>query len=433
MFKKSKLMLASVLALVMCFASVTPAMAAPLNGGGAAVGDETNPVQVAITKNLEVPVGTNIPDATFTFTADKVSLDDQTDAAAKASMPALHNLTLTFAPGDSGDTVAGITTVIKETGDLFENVDFPHAGIYVYTITENGIGSNTAIESDTTHQTLTYSHATYTMTVYVENSTSGTGTYVYAVGTKVVVPDNDDQAVGDKVDPSLGGDDVNYHHSQMMFTNTYVKTNGTDDPDNPDPTDPDQSTLSVSKAVTGSLASKELYFNFSMTLSIPTLVDPIPATYKAYVVENGAIVTSTENGAAAGNNYIAVATSGATTFSLKHGQQLVFVNTPVGTSYTVTETISTGYDPSYAITTAGVQATTVTGNATSVQYVGEELDGTDGLASNKADFTNERNVMAPTGLNLNDLPFIAMILVAVGALVIFIVVKSRTRQEKKQQ
>ena len=62
------------------------------------------------------------------------------------------------------------------------------------------------------------------------------------------------------------------------------------------------------------------------------------------------------------------------------------------------------------------------------QLVGDLYDSGDGSAAhndNHADYVNDRDDVTPTGLDLNDLPFIGMILLAVGAIAGYIVVKAR--------
>jgi len=210
----------------------------------------------------------------------------------------------------------------------------------------------------------------------------------------------------------------------MVFTNNFVRTNGTTDPEDPDPTDPDESTLNVSKTVAGDLGNQQMFFDFNIAVVTPDLGQTIPAFYRAFVVENGAVVTDLTNnvvGTPTGDSWINVASSGTTLFRLRHGQALVFVNTPVGTSYNVTETAAATYETSFIITTNGVPANAVAGLITGIQFVGE--------LANSAAFTNTRDSVVPTGLLVNNLPFIGLILVAVGALVIFIVVKSRKQKQ----
>ena len=60
---------------------------------------------------------------------------------------------------------------------------------------------------------------------------------------------------------------------------------------------------------------------------------------------------------------------------------------------------------------------------TETLYVGEGV--------NAADFTNTNNTTIPTGLDISDLPFIGIIVLAFGAAAVFITVKLRKRKNCK--
>ena len=429
--RKSRI-LALVLVFVLCFSSI--AMAND-DFGPVLAPDEDNPVQVAITKILRLPIGTTTPNVTFNFTARKISFENSTSDEALAVMPTLNpaNLTISFTAANTTEPDANnIMSIPLETGDLFFEVDFPRAGVYIYEITENP-RTNDLIDFNTPYETLTYSDAIYTLRVYVANTEDYTGTYVFAVGAIITRPDNGNQTVNFKVDPTPGGDDINYNHSQMIFTNDYVKTNAPEDPDKPDPIT--ESTLNVSKTVTGDLGDRGLYFSFDMTLTIPILVEDIPLYYPAYVVEGTRVIGGEElllNASASqigtddgGLNFINISSRDITSFRLKHGQRLVFVNTPVGTRYTVTEAAAVGYVSSVEIRADLTVVDTVANTLpnlpvlTGYRFVGEWI--------NTAAFENNRTTIVPTGLNINDLPFVGMIAFPVIFLLGYVALKSRKR------
>lgn len=433
MFRKSKAFLAIALVAVLCLVSSITALA-NLNADYALIGTEANPVQATITKNLRMPEGTITPEVEFEFTATGISVDSLTTQEALDSMPDLNNLTASFTTADQNLLpVNNIISIRKETGNIFQGVRFPHAGIFVYEIRE----THNTNPDKTPHEVLMYSNAVYTLTVYVANTEDGRGTFVYGLGTVVTVTDNEGQTQGSKIDPTPGGDGVYYFFSQMVFTNDFVRTNGAVDPEIPDPVT--ESTLEITKEVSGDFASRDQYFNFNMTLNIPSLVRVVPPYYRAYVVENGAVIDPVNNAASeligsdAGGDYIMVSTSIETAFHLKHGQRLVFVNTPVGTRYEVTEAATPNYIPSFIITVNNVAGSRVTGTRnTALSTTANAEPRLVGELANRAAFTNTRDLVTPTGLNLNDLPFIGLIAFALGALIIFIVVKSRKRTQHNQ-
>ena len=352
-------------------------------------GDSLVPPQpqmgTTITKILRLPEGTSIPNATFNFNATSVSVDGDTNEAG----PELTNLTVSFSPTTSGaSSSAGIVSIEVATGNIFEGVNFPHAGVFVYEITEQ---SNTNPEIDNSpNEQLTYSNAKYRLEVYVVNTEGGIGTSIYAVSIFNITQDTEQ-----KVD-------------KMTFINDYVKTT---------PVDPSSgdSTLFISKWVTGDFANKQQYFDFTINIAVPSILVNPPAYYRAYIVDTDGSVSA---------DYIQVSTTTATTFRLRDGQRLIFIDIPIGTSYVVEEAGTADYFPSAIVTTNGMPIATSEAGigaslSTGTQLVGEENNG--------VVFTNRRDTVTDTGLNLNDLPFIILIAIGLTATVIFIMVKIRKR------
>ena len=487
MFKRIKVFLAVALVVMMCLAGSLTALADEEKKPGFGsdnilYGTELNPAEAAIAKKLQMPIGTNVPTAVFNFTATPVSLDNVNydSVAGTPVMPELKNLSVTYPGAPSGTagaptitTVGDVTTVSLETANILKDVDFPHAGIYVYTITEQE-KTNTGIDNNVNHEVLKYSKGVYTLTIYIENKAAGDGTFVASIVDQITTADIPGGSTGGKVDPTPGS-------SKMVFTNTYFKTNGPTDPNEPEDPTANSSTLLVNKTVPSvGLGDKTKYFSYTMTVQAPSLVyDPSDSTataptYHAYIIEPGdavdeavlkaSLIDASKNHVTAatgtdgeGNEYIKFVSGTATTFSLKDGQRLVFFNTPVGTRYGVTETGNANYVADVKVTyKGGTPYTTV--NAAVEALIGKPL-GTDsaipannpyssdslaenpndkaplslinlvgeGNNANSAEFTNTYFFISPTGLIINVLPFVGLIILAGGALVAFIVVRSRKR------
>ncbi|MCL2287090.1 MAG: hypothetical protein FWC32_12105 [Firmicutes bacterium] len=440
--KKASRVLALALAFIMCLSTVVWANPPTvLEDGALQAANQDNPVQVAITKLFRMPIGTTTPDAVFKFkiVPDSVNGDDSEDAIR--TMPVFGDEGIIKIEFDASDTRPhnpenNIITIDKETGDILKDITFPHAGHFVYKVTEIK-ETNDLIDDDEPYQTLSYSTAEYELNIYVANKMPIDGTtYVYGIGA--IVKDGEDEGweVGTKVDPTPGGG-PGFTYSHMTFTNDYVKTNAPEEPDKPNPVD--ESTLVISKTVSGDLGDTTRPFNFNLNLTIPILVEEIPPYYKAYVVgivgDNEVVIqlpglldnvvdSSLAIANPDGYDYINVSSTGPTGFRLKHGQRLVFVDTPVGTSYTVTEDYYAGYVQTVVVTTNGTAGETINQEPerpleTGTQFVGE--------AANIAAFTNNRASVVPTGLNINNLPFVGLIALSVLALIGFIAVKSRKR------
>lgn len=88
------------------------------------------------------------------------------------------------------------------------------------------------------------------------------------------------------------------------------------------------------------------------------------------------------------------------TFTLKHGESVVFSNLAAGTTYTVTEQGEEYYTPSVTILEGDTNMGTTTGTyAESLSGIGTAVQAESG--KNHADFSNEYSISPPTGLTLH--------------------------------
>ena len=411
---------ALVLAVALCMGMITPAYADVVTG------NEANPAEAAITKVLQMPTGTAIPATTFTFEFESLTVDGV--AGTSTNMPAILDKTISydgsealFAEGviDDGTT----KTAIKQTLNILDGVTWPHAGVYEYSITE----------TDASVTGMTYSPAKYKLIVYVANGT-GDSLYVAAVGAELIIEDTPGQIIDSegKVDPEPGpgGTEVIGDYSQMIFTNTYVKKG------DGDPTVYANQVLNINKTVAGTYGDKTMYFDYTLTVT-KTAFEPAGTTYKAFVVADvsGAptVVTSTDNAAsgsiktdATWGDYIEVVSGAPITIKLKHGQALAFNDLTVGASYTAVETGKADYIATAVVvedsgTPDSLDAVTPGTNlSTGLRVIGEN--------ANSAAFTNTYKLITPTGIIIDNLPFIMLALVAVGTLATYVLVKSRKRK-----
>lgn len=418
MFKKAKMLVALALISIMCVMGATAAYAVP----GVIQNEDGSPVEAYITKFFEMPDGTDVPAANFKFTVTPVSVDDLTDNSSKDSMPKLGNggvVEISYAGGeDNSENGSGNNMVFypKQSDSLFNGVTFPHAGEYVYSIEEV---ADTYIIADSNQESMDYSSAKYTLHVYVVEDTGNAGSYfVHQVSAVIDAADaaNTD-SVGTKVDPTQTGEGAtSADMSKLVFTNSYLRTYGPTNPDKPEPNT--DATLSVSKTVTGTYASTTEYFSFKLTVNAPGNM-PDDTTFKAYVLDNGNPVGSSVLTAAAnndlnltvgtdgeGHNYVVVKSGEEVDFRLKHQEKLAFIDTPVGTSYDVTESAANAYTASVEVYTNG-DSKKYTAAGASMDF-GQDNNKV-GIAKNSAEFLNTREDITATGLNLNDLPFIGLI------------------------
>ena len=430
--KKTRLLLAVVLVFALCLSLATTAMAQPPYNAA------------AITKLLQVPIGTEFPPMGFVFTftpeqyngsAAEVSRVPVIGTAVGSTGAGTITINMTRTPTNLEGTVNRVSTYYMESGNFVAGVAFPNAGIYDYIVHESDTTYNI---TSLLHEALELSQAEYRVSVYVRETTAGVP-YVFHVGVvRITTEDGDD---GDeKVDPTPGGGSEDTLYSQMTFTNKYVRTNGATNPNNPNPqrppaTDPtpgapytSDSTLNIGNVVTGDMGSQIMPFKLNIRIDVPTLIpDYVLPFYKAYLVDStGAIdPTGTVNASlieldtGGTRSFIKFAPGTAIDFQLKHGQTLVFINTPVGTSYNVVQTAEPGYTTTIQPFYNSIKEPLVT---TSLAYLGSV-----GERYNAANYTNDYGDEPPTGLNIDDLPFYGLILLAVCGLAVFIIIKAHKR------
>lgn len=384
------------------------------------------------------------------------------------------------------------TNYYLESANLFTADMFDDAGIYTYKIKEL---PNTYSIKYGKHEAMLYSQAEYTMKVYVQKTESGQ----YEIAFIGVIKDKDDSNVitnsTEKLDPTPGGNpDLGYFYSQMIFTNKYVKTNGGVNPDDPGPgpgglidpngpndpdkpldpgghplypKDPDETTLIEPNVTTLEIKKKvdsrfgpvstKIYFDFTLKIVPPDLVPNFQnATYRAYILEEDpaipgkySLVTDLDalkdNGNNSGKTYFEFSSLKDYTadFKLKHGQKLIFIDTPVGTSYTVTEYGYAGFTPDAEVVYNGsLPSTDVPGADDAALILPSQKDNTFnidtdlmyvGENASSSTFRNFERSAVPTGLDLNDLPFIGLIALGIVALIVFVVVKSRKKSRQYTQ
>ena len=244
---------------------------------------------------------------------------------------------------------------------------FPHAGLYEYKVTETA-GTGDGI---------TYDTAEYDLNVYVVNYEGGD------LKVKSITAEKD----GEKQD-------------ELSFTNTYRKNSG----------------LTISKTTEGMYADKTKDFEFTIKFE-----------KAATELEETDIYTGK-----IGDETVECKVGEETTFKLHDGEKLVFDPLPAGTRYVVEEVAAEdGYTPSIKVVENGVETSGetvseregISSAATGTNLVGEN--------ENKVEFTNSYQDIALTGIVLNNWPFIILIILAIGALLLSKGIKAVNKDDKK--
>lgn len=224
---------------------------------------------------------------------------------------------------------------------------------------------------------VTYDNTSYTLRVYVINGTNGLEI------------------------EKITAEKANGKTNKILFTNTYAKKDAT---------------LTIEKNTTGTYADKTKEFNFEITFTKSPMSDQ--TTFAGKI----------------GSKPVECTAGTAKPFTLADGEQLVFHNLPVGTTYVVKELeASDGYTPS--VTVVENQTTTVANKTVQETEALDTLkeNGKNNLVGeneNKVTFTNTYKDVAVTGIVMNNLPFILLVAVAIVAFVSLAVVKRRRTSGK---
>lgn len=284
---------------------------------------------------------------------------------------------------------------------------YPEAGEYEYTVTESQTADPAVTDGE--HEKLIMSKAEYTMDVYVtENEKTG----ALEISNIIVKRTKDDagENANDVKVTDIGDDDTN----GFNFTNTYVQEAGTGtDPTNPDPDYGKNGSLDVSKIIKTDAADKvdtNKEFEFTANFKFPTGTDGTTFGAKATIEDSTTPITST--------NY---------TFKLKHNQNVKFTGLPVGTKISVTESATPNYKGSADVVINNGTKETVT--ATKYDEVLTVSEKSLGQNKNTVDVTNTYDYVPTTGIIMNNLPYVLMIVLCGAALMVFVAFKRRRLQK----
>lgn len=379
-------------------------------------------------KYFIMDAGDTVPNATFSFTVAPGSAisADTSDNDVMQVLPGVGTPTIadvTFSPSDSTSTsitdqiditrdeedrtgTAGTDTVQFDAGEKFatkpatvsfSGITFNEPGIYRYIITETASATNAA--AGIIHDT----DVDRVLDVYVTDDGSGT----LVVSGYVLHTEEDNVAIG----ANMGSADVATAGAALDdktdgFTNEYTTKD-----------------LKVEKEVTGNQASRDKWFEFTVSMASGTV--NASDSFVVSIIDDGD--SNTNDGSADATSGTTAATRASnqgqtnpTTvtgaqllagqkFYLQHGQSVVIRGLPLNANYSVTEDAE---DYKSAVksgdTNSGVIST---------------VTGTDKMAT--AGFTNTRDGIIPTGILMTIIPGIVIILGGAAGLIIL-----KTRKKK---
>ena len=361
-------------------------------------------VVVKVNKELDIAEGITTPTATFTFKFAPKSGQNSANVPYETVTPTngtIPNRTVTY---NGSDTLPqGKTAITKATDDIFAGVTYENAGEYVYTVSEEQTGW-TALANNI--DTLTFDTKTYEMHVFVKNKSQGTGTYisnVYFVDTTAGSTTAATAKKAGNAEPGTEGGSKVYKYD--LFKNKYTKKAGKTG-DSPSTINPNADALTITKKVAGGLASKTKNFTFKLT-------------FKAASTDETGTYTGTK-----GAEQIQFTKDVEKEFTLHDGESLVFPDLPAGTKYTLKEEGTSGYTPSSAYKENGTLKNGAAGTQSQAYTVADVLIGE---KENNNIVTNTLPEVTPTGLLIDNLPFIIMI--GLGLLGFILVAKRRREAE----
>ena len=344
-----KKFLAILLALVLCLSLGVTAFAAddvnpPAEGGetpAAAAGATHDPVTLTKAYTLNGAETQVYPEETLTFTVEA------DEANPDASMITIADV----------DTAESLNIVL-------EFPTYTKMGVYTYTITED--------EGETLG--VTYDSAAVTVVVTVINEKAGDGTTDVLKAYVQIFNEEGEKTADEGEDPT-----------EASFTNDYGVGQ-----------------LTVTKTVTGNLASNTKLFTIHVSFSGGTNAGaPI-----SYTLPDG---TEAE---------LPFEADGTATLDieLKHQDSAVFTNIPAGVSYTVEE------DEQHT-----------TGDLNSEEGYTASYENEEGEIAAEDDITctvtNEKKTEIQTGISLDSLPYILIAVAVVAALVIMVIRKRRYSED----
>ena len=244
---------------------------------------------------------------------------------------------------------------------------------------------------------------TKTLTITLPRYTS-VGIYTYTIT----------QTAGDKAGVSYWASDIRLVVTVIQDTNgllrvAAVHTEGSEGGKSDDITNTySAGSLAVTKTVTGNMGDRSKYFAINVTLT-----GEADKTYAAsYTVTGGTKLTDGTTDTATAS----ISVDGLShTFYLKHGETFTISNLPYGVTYAVTEENYTaeedgGYDtPAYTYSDAGTTKT---------------VDS----SSETVDITNNKGAIVDTGISLDSLPYILLLVISLTGAVVFIVKRRSSRE-----
>ena len=348
------------------------------------------PRRINITKILNKPsLGVTTSEETFTFKFTPYSYNG--DTSITEGFPEIKDVSVTYDASDNTDgkpEVDGMQ-VVKSADTSIEYDDFSFPGFkrgqYTFLLTE----------LPGTTEYMTYSKASY----YITFMCNGSSVIIDSILIRKVTDDDGNPVKDEKLEYYNGGND------KLIFNNYYDKKDGNDNPGGgTDITDADKKGFALRKTITGETPSTTDYFVFKFKVEKPAGSKSTDTGFDYYIVKNDGTAGNKQTGAYGSD----------ITVDLKHNERVVLGKTLLGSKVTVEETDAGVY-------TGSVKESMFNGTKgqTNTGIIGDQESG------NYVEYENTKQT--PTGLLVDNLPFIALVAVAGAGIAFF--VKNRKEEE----
>lgn len=392
---KTKLFIGAVSLAVASSTFLAGGVADALNGQQ----DGAQSPKLIIKKVLNLPEsGVTTPTETFKFKFEKHSKNGKTDK--KDDCPEINEQKINYTNNDNtdGDANKEGKQIIKGTGDALTGVAFKEAGQYTYTVKET---SNSTAD-------MTYSKAEYLVSIFTKKDSTGK----VVVSHIQIKKEKNDKGTAEtnpaKKEYKPGSATDKYKDNTFEFGNNYDKKDGNDNSTGTTIQENDKKGFVLRKEVKGDNSNQDEKFKFKIKAEKPKGSSSTDTKFDYYVVNKAGNKGNKQEGTYGKDFEV----------ELKHGERIVFGKILLGSKVSAEETFDAGYTQSVANTSKMNGATVTVANLKTGMVIG---DGGD----NVINFENTQQ--SATGILLNNLPFIALILVAGAGIAFFI--KNRKKEE----
>jgi hypothetical protein len=355
-----------------------------------------NPIlKIPVTYSIET--GVSVQDLAFDYTLAPTSTTDTastntTSTVAYSTGPALDEATVTFAYGDTFTTSGDLDTATKyaefDLSDLLS--DEYGQGVYRYTLSE-------AMDEDSDNTSVPASETTYQLDIYVTyNETSEENEISYVIAREITT-----DGVGDKLST------LSYEHGST----------GTD--------------LIITSHVEGNFLDVDHEFTYTINIPVEGMGDA--GAVGGVTLHEGQEISATlytrkdDDSGDFDATPVTIIVGQTYEWTMKDTEYLVVTGLNIGTIFTVTQSEDSDYGTrntySFIDGTVGSMVksgTSSLGNEKDYEVSADKQGVQIYSESNKIDFYNKRDIVVDTGVTVDVLPYVLVMVMALCGGILFV-------------